>query len=264
MSLLGTQVFANPDTPIWLSANGGTIEGDLTVTGTVAAEDMEVADNGAGYQIVGAGPTVVTRLQHVPGISPRTILQTNDPLYFNQLGQVNGNTTLTTSAPLANADVFVVGGAIRMTDPGNGIYIIAGDGGGNVTLQSAGDVLFTEFGQVTGNSSYALSTAGTNADVLTWGGTVSAKALELEDTGAAATVGSGTLMGGSAILNTTASDVTSYIFVTRTDLNASTAVGELRVVNKSANTFQVDSVDATGVLETNDQSSFDWMIVNPA
>ena len=35
MSLLGKQVYANPSTPVWLSATGGTISGNLVVDGTI-------------------------------------------------------------------------------------------------------------------------------------------------------------------------------------------------------------------------------------
>jgi hypothetical protein len=84
----------------------------------------------------------------------------------------------------------------------------------------------------------------------------------LNDAGADASIGRGTLAAGQEVINTTASDVTSYIMLTRTNLNASTAIGELRVSNKSANSFTVNSVDATGSVETGDLSDFDWVIIN--
>jgi hypothetical protein len=112
MSLLGTPVYANPDTPIWVSANGDTITGDLIVTGTVEAGAVEVANGGAGYQIVGAGPSTVSVFQHLEGFSPATYIRSNDPIVFSQIGAPSGNTSLVQSVQGANADVLTVGGTV--------------------------------------------------------------------------------------------------------------------------------------------------------
>jgi hypothetical protein len=141
-----------------------------------------------------------------------------------------------------------------------------GPGSPQNIIQSTVPLVFTQLGQANGNTQLVTSTVGANADVLTVGGTVNTGtlgALRLSlATGAAGIVGSGTLASGSAIISTTASDVTTYIMLTRTNLNASTAVGELRVTNKGANDFTVNSVDATGAVETGDASSFDWLIIS--
>lgn len=118
MSLLGTQVYANEDTPLWVSTAGGsTIDGDLTITGTMTAQNYAANDQGPGYQMVGAGPTVHSRFTHIQGVAPRTMIQTNDPLYFNQLGQVNGNTFLqvTPFSVGSPADQLRVGGTLTVT-----------------------------------------------------------------------------------------------------------------------------------------------------
>lgn len=207
MSLLGTPVFANPTTPLWLSNNGGVISGNLSIEGNLTTGTGIATIEGGGLgglEILTSAGQQVTRIQHLPGVSPRTIIQSSDPIFFNQIGTAQGNTSLTVSA------------------------------------------------------------FGANADVLAVGGRVSATGLTLGNAGLAPTVGTGTLAAGSAIINTTASDVTSYILLTHTNLNASTAVGTLRVVNKLANSFTVNSVDATGAVEVNDLSDFDWVIINPA
>jgi hypothetical protein len=138
--------------------------------------------------------------------------------------------------------------------------------GGNSFVQSTNPIVFTQVNTGSGNSSLVVSAAGANTDVLTIGGTVSARNLDLLDAGAAAVIGTATLTSGTVTVNTTACDVTSYIIVSRTAVNASTAVGELRVSNKGANNFTV--VAATpgtpGTTETGDVSSFDWMILNAA
>lgn len=275
MSLLGTQVYANPNTPCWVSAGGDTITGNLTVTGEVIANSGFVTYDApaGGYEILNAaGTSQQTRLIHLPAPSSRTILQTNDPLYIGQIGTANANTSLTVSAynPGAPNDALNVGGAINAYgNNGFSVYTAAGvrkvailNQAGQSGIQSDDVLYFSRIG-VPAQSSLAMGVAPA-PDVLTIGGTVAAKALDLEDTGAAAVVGTGTLAAGIATINTTASDVTCYIFLTRTNLNASTAVGELRIVNKIANSFTVNSVDATGAIEVNDVSDFDWMIVNPA
>jgi hypothetical protein len=117
MSLLGSQVYANPDTPIWVSANGDTITGDLVVTGSITCTGpgINVVDDGNGFSVLSGGSTVETRIQHIQGIGPRTLFQSADPIYFTQPGQVNGNTNLQVSAPLSQADLLTVGGDILVS-----------------------------------------------------------------------------------------------------------------------------------------------------
>jgi hypothetical protein len=117
MSLLGSQVYANPDTPIWVSATGDTITGDLVVTGSITCTGpgINVVDDGNGFSVLSGGSTVETRIQHIQGIGPRTLFESADPIYFNQPGQVNGNTNLQISAPLSQADLLTVGGNILVS-----------------------------------------------------------------------------------------------------------------------------------------------------
>jgi hypothetical protein len=138
--------------------------------------------------------------------------------------------------------------------------------GGASFFQSTDPIQFTQVNQGSGNSSLAISASGSNADVLTIGGTVSARNLDLLDSGAGAVIGTATLTSGTVTINTTACDVTSYIIVSRTAVNASTGVGELRVSNKGANNFTVVSATpgTPGTTLTTDVSSFDWMILNAA
>lgn len=203
MSLLGTQVYANPSTPLWLGAGGNqTLNGSLFVNGLIRAT-----------------------------------------------GDVQSPTAFTIYDPSLN-------GAGRLT----------ANYSGSVWLQSPSNIKFGQIGQGTTNTTLTISTPGANADLLTVGGTVDAQALKLANTGGAAVVGSATLASGIATINTTASDVTSYIFLSRTNLAGAPPqpTGFLRVTNKSANSFSVASVDSTGATLTTDNSSFDWLIINPA
>jgi hypothetical protein len=106
MSLLGTQVYANSDTPIWLSAKGGTIDGNLTVTGT--------ADFQSNIQV--ASDIDLQGNLVLQGSSNSALLTTDaggDSLYLVASNSINfgrdsttPNTTLTLSAPGAGLDNF--------------------------------------------------------------------------------------------------------------------------------------------------------------
>lgn len=124
MSLLGAQVFANPDQSCWLSNNGGVITGNLTVEGTVFAgnvsssgvvasgpQGVTVPDLGNGLSIL-SGATVETRLQHIQAPAPRTLMSSDDPIYFTKPGQINGNTSLTISA-FGAPDILNVEGVVQ-------------------------------------------------------------------------------------------------------------------------------------------------------
>lgn len=140
MSLLGSQVYANPDTPCWVSASGDTINGDLTVNGSISATGSITSgalgviapDDGNGFSVF-SGATLKSRFQHITG-GTRTLIQSTDPFYFTQVGQANGNTSLTVSAFGSDADVLTVGGEIntnilstnRLTLPVTGLQPIAG------------------------------------------------------------------------------------------------------------------------------------------
>lgn len=215
MSLLGTPVFGNPTTPIWLGVGGGTISGSLQVDGNVQAGRF-------GASKVLGGPNF-------------------------------GNFAL------VDASGNTIGGLNQLGTPG------ASDV--NITTQPGQKVVFGTVGNNTGgNTSLTVSAQGANLDLLTVGGTVDALALKLQNTGGAPVVGTATLSGGTFTVSTTACDVTSYILLTRGAINASTAIANLRVSNKSANQFTVVSArDASPTTtETGDASTFDWMIINPA
>lgn len=208
MSLLGAQVYANPDTPLWLSTSG-----NATSTGNILASRVA-----ATKQFGGLGTVVVTDASN---------------------GTVGGFNQVATVSPFSD------------------LYIVA---------QGGQKIQFGTVGGGGGNSFIQPSTTGSFADVLSVGGTVIARNLDLLDTGAAAVIGTATLVSGTVTVNTTACDVTSYVILSRTAVNASTAVGELRVSNQGANNFTVVSADPTTPASTltADVSTFHWMIVNAA
>ena len=195
MSLLGTPVYANPSTPLWLSAAPG-------------------------------GP--------------------------------GGNATF------ANLNI---GSAVYFLDAsGNQTAAINNNNNGTLALSGNNAIDFKQVGAAGGNSSLLIRPLG-GQDIFTTG-IVDADALTLANTGGAATVGTATLSNGQATVSTTASDSTCYIFLQRRDINSSTAIGELRITQRNAGNFVVVSASvpptAPTTTVTGDQSSFDWMIVNPA
>jgi len=118
MSLLGTQVFANPSTPCWLSTNGGIITGNVTLEGALYTSEGVIqtpfGGGKAGFQFQDASGVETFRLASLGPSSPQNIIQSTVPLVFTQLGQANGNTQLVTSTVGANADVLTVGGTANV------------------------------------------------------------------------------------------------------------------------------------------------------
>lgn len=274
MSLLGSQVYANPSKPLWVAAGLPTsLTAPVTITGNPTAISAfgEIKAIGAPISQLDAGGNNQLALTSAGG---NTYFQSQNPILFAQIGQGGANTSLVISAPGANADVFTVGGNVIakagsvkvQTAAGTDVLVLGDNAAGSSLIESTQPILFTQVGTggVGANSSLTISAATTNADVLFIGGKVECRELDLNDAGPAAVIGRGTLVAGQAIINTTACDVTTYIFLTHTNLNASTAVGTLRISNKGANDFTVNSVDATGAIEVNDVSDFDWVIFNSA
>jgi hypothetical protein len=113
MSLLGKQVYANPTTPVWLSATGGTITGNLVVDGTItAASDIisETEVDAPSLRVIDSNAASKLILQNTGGF---TLVQSTDAIKFTQLGTTNGNTTFTPSVFGANTDNLTVGGTVN-------------------------------------------------------------------------------------------------------------------------------------------------------
>lgn len=114
MSLLGTQVYANPDTNLWLPATGGTIDGSIVVKGNIVADGVIEAQTGpiitdtfvsrVSYDLVDGTNTTRATISLDPANS--LIVGATGSVLFNQTGQVTGNTTLTLSAPGSGLDNF--------------------------------------------------------------------------------------------------------------------------------------------------------------
>jgi hypothetical protein len=109
MSLLGTAVYANPDTPLWLGTAGGEITGDLLVDG-----ELESLTNVSAPALQTLDPSGNVTGQMIPaatGAGGGINFQGN-LFEFGRIGTGNVNTTLTTSVFGANTDALNVGGSI--------------------------------------------------------------------------------------------------------------------------------------------------------
>lgn len=121
MSLLGTQVYANPDTSCWVSANGGTITGTLVVDNLDVTGSAQVAgiivDNGQVFPTqalleLGAGANIGMEMSSPGGIGGQ--INTNDNIYFGRKG-TNGGSTFITPGAAPNTDTMTVGGVLTTT-----------------------------------------------------------------------------------------------------------------------------------------------------
>jgi hypothetical protein len=114
MSLLFTPVYANPSKPIWLSATGGSITGNLTVDGTITATSDIISEtevDAPSLRVIDSNAASKMILQNDG--AGNSLIQSTDVIKFTQLGTINGNTTLTQSVAGANADNLTVGGTIN-------------------------------------------------------------------------------------------------------------------------------------------------------
>lgn len=112
MSLLANESYANPSTPLWLSAGGGAVP-SLTVTGTLTAGDVNVNNgqlfpNQAVLQF-GAGLPYGMEISSPSGIDGQ--INTDAGIYFGRKG-TNGGSTSITPGIAPNTDVVTVGGTL--------------------------------------------------------------------------------------------------------------------------------------------------------
>jgi hypothetical protein len=115
MSLLGSQVYANPDKPLWVSTDGGVISGNLTVenlnvtgnagiVGDVTSSGEYISLGGDGLILKDA--TGSTTWGRVTATATDLFLQTPSNVKFTQPFQSSANTFLALSAPGSGLDSF--------------------------------------------------------------------------------------------------------------------------------------------------------------
>lgn len=130
MSLLGTPVYANSTTPLWVSVNGDTVDGNLTVNGNLAVNGP--AQFFGGHTVKIANPSTLylantgqsqagALLYSDNSATPNGFIETGATIYLGRITAGNtANTSFTPSAPTTNGDLLTVGGQI-LTAAGKGI-----------------------------------------------------------------------------------------------------------------------------------------------
>lgn len=108
MSLLGTPVYANSATPLWLSTQGDVMTGDITFVSPSSVSWVDASGNTVG-RIVGApsGPAPANTLY----------IQNNDTIAFGQVGQSSTNTNLYVDA-YGGQDMLEVNGQVKSSELG--------------------------------------------------------------------------------------------------------------------------------------------------
>lgn len=256
MSLLVNESYANPTTPLWASSTNPSF------SGTITAGEFQTTRGGDVVVVDVSGNSALRLATGSTAPSPAYI-QASTTINFGKIGQGTVNTTLTPSAPGANADLLSIGGAIVVRDvSGNTSGRIACPTLSNVAIQASNAILFQQVGGLTGNSSLQVKAVG-QQDIFTTN-VINADSLFITKTGSNASAGVGTLTNGTATITVPLSDITANIFLTRTAINASTAIGNLRVSSQNASNFTVVSARdaAPTTTESNDQSTFNWWIIN--
>lgn len=286
MSLLGTPVYANPTTPLWLGSGGSqTLSGNLTVgppgfiTGGRISASRQINPSFGNFVLSDSNGNTVGGLNQY-GQTVALQGTTGQGILFGTVGTSNANSFLTLSAPGADLDLLRVGGTVRPNvfdtpDVSDNPAIRITGGAAGVGYIQGGTILFSEVNQSSANTSLVTSPFGSNADVFTTD-EVNAKTLFLADAGAAPIVGTADITVASGltyvIVNTTAVTATSKIFVSHAGASAAgpgngAAQGGLTVnpaLIVAGTSFRIDLVDpATGiaVLPTLVDVPVNWLII---
>ena len=116
MSLVGSQVFANPTKSCWVSSGGDVINGSLIVNGGITAtggiQGTTMTSTSTLYantdiQITGGGGDL-----RLTTLANDSYIQSDNRLRFTQLGFAGGNTNLLMGVEGTNTDVLTLGGVI--------------------------------------------------------------------------------------------------------------------------------------------------------
>lgn len=82
--------------------------------------------------------------------------------------------------------------------------------------------------------------------------------------GANARIGQATLVAGTKVVANTSVTANTRVFLTRSSINASVALGTLESVINAGVGFTINSYDAAAAVETDDVSIIDWVMVESA
>ena len=108
MSLLIARDYANTAKPLWVSSQGGTISGNLTVDGAIRS-----LTHVAAPAFLTLDPSGNTTGLVYNTTAPNGLLLQGDIVKFGKVGTGNVNTTFTPSVYGANTDNLTVGGTVN-------------------------------------------------------------------------------------------------------------------------------------------------------
>lgn len=150
------------------------------------------------------------------------------------------------AAGVATWDPFAGGAA--------GVDTLTGDSGGAISPAA---------GNITLAGGTNLTSAGTGSTVtFNMDSTIAIDTLEVSGGAATDFVGQATLVAGTVTVANSAITAADRVFVTRSDINSSTALGVLEVVITASTNFVINSRDpADATIETSDVSIIDYFIV---
>lgn len=295
MSLLINESYANTSAPLWLSSSGGTIDGDLDITGTLTAQYVEAR---SGFSLLdNSNPQTqvmsIACATNNPGGDPIFQVNPNGAFRFGQVSQAAANTEIVPSAPGANLDVLNVGGVITtsgtvgsqglrlkneqyisFTDEPSvpvveGLRIYSAETGtpgltfSSIAVQPTASLYFNQIGQSA--NSYIKPAAFGGNDELSIGGYLSL---------GAQSCGTGTIPVGATnvVINSTAITATSKVFFSfygspSAGPGNGPSQGNL-ILNSGlivpGTSFRVDHTDENGisVAVAGVDCTFHWMLVN--
>lgn len=231
-------------------------------------------------------------------------LQASSQVRFTKPGVSTGNSGISISAQGSNLDGMTLGGSLVVKGPLNTVgitmqnaqYVSILDGAAptpneslRITAGTSGapypDGAFANFqtglngafgfGVVGQLPSTILSAGGIGnyTDEFIVGGQVSSQSVQTTQVfvgnqdPAKAVIGTATLTAGTITINTTqCAGPTTMILLTRTDINASTSLGMLRVRSRNVGNFTIEACGPSpaNVVDVGDLSTFDWLIINPS
>jgi len=231
MSLLGTQVYANPATPCWLSSAGGAISGNISANQVFARK----------YNAVDAGGVTHGELT-LNGGATGSVLTGDSNITFAKTGVLTGNTALTLSTAGANLDSLALGGALAATGAIGGLSVTATSNVGGATLSATGAVSATAL-KILPTSGGTANTAG-----------------QAQFTGNKFTVNTTAVASNSLIYLSSMGPDGPYGVANVFPILSLDSI-------TPGTSFIVNALDAaTGVLVANDVNGlkFAWLIVNPS
>ena len=265
-----------------LSSVGGSVAISATENAALALS-LEV--NGGASETLsimssqGTGVNSVSVVSTAGGLTLNAGLASDDAINLEAAAggiDVDAAMQLNLTSSEAQADAVRIyasdaAGGIDM-DCGTGGFNLAASNGpvtvvsgtGAITIGTDASQHNVTIGSTTGTSTTTLQ-AGSGGVNVTGNLVMTAVATQLQMNGGAATdfIGTGTLSSGVATINNTNIAATDRIFIQRTGLNLSTALGDLVYSITPSASFTITSLQRTipASTETNDNSTFTYFIV---